>query len=273
MGTYITEDKKKITSTCITSMKGEGRKIAMLTAYDYSTARILDAAGVDSILIGDSASNVIAGNSTTLPMTLDEMIFLARSVAKGVQRAFVVCDMPFGSYQASPEDGVRSAIRILKETGCDAVKIEGGAPYKETIKRIIEAGIPVIGHLGLTPQSVHAFGGYVVRAKVKEEENRLIDDAIMLEEIGCCAIVVEKVPASVGKRAAETVQIPIIGIGAGPYVDGQVLVVNDMLGMSNDFHPKFLRQYADLHTIITDAVGNYVRDVKDNTFPTLEESY
>ena len=273
MGTYITEDKKKITSTRITSMKSEGKKIAMLTAYDYSTARILDAAGVDSILIGDSASNVIAGNSTTLPITLDEMIFLARSVAKGVQRAFVACDMPFGSYQACPEDGVRSAIRMLKETGCDAVKIEGGAPYKETIKRIIEAGVPVIGHLGLTPQSVNAFGGYVVRAKDKEEENRLIDDAMMLEEIGCCAIVVEKVPASVGKRAAETVKIPVIGIGAGPYVDGQVLVVNDMLGMSNDFHPKFLRQYADLQTIITDAVGNYVRDVKDNTFPSLDESY
>ena len=273
MEAYITEDNKKITATCITSMKSEGKKIAMLTAYDYSTARILDASGVDSILIGDSASNVIAGNSTTLPITLEEMIFLTRSVVKGVKRAFVVCDMPFGSYQACPEDGVRSAVRILKETGCDAVKIEGGAPYKATIKRIIETGIPVVGHLGLTPQSVNAFGGYGVRAKDEKEENQLIEDAKMLEEIGCCAIVVEKVPATVGKRAAEAVKIPIIGIGAGPYVDGQVLVVNDMLGMSKDFYPKFLRQYADLQSIITDAVGNYVRDVKNNTFPSLEESY
>ena len=244
----------------------------MLTSYDYTTAKIVDAAGVDCILIGDSASNVMAGNATTLPITLDQMIYHASSVARAVQRAFVVCDMPFGTYQVDAKEGVRNAIRIMKETRCDALKLEGGEEILETVQRILDAGIPVFGHLGLTPQSINKFGTYAVRAKEEAEAAKLLRDVKLLAEAGCCGIVLEKIPAALTEQAVASVDIPIIGIGAGP-ADGQVLVIDDMLGKNKDFSPKFLRRYADLFTIMTDAIGQYVTDVKRGDFPNLQERY
>lgn len=254
-------------------MKRRGEKIAMLTAYDYTMATLVDAAGVDAILIGDSASNVMAGNATTLPITLDQMIYHARCVANGTKRALVVCDMPFGTYQGNPYDAFNNAVRILKESGAEAVKLEGGAEIRESIERIIAGGIPVMGHLGLTPQSINKFGTYGVRAKEEAEAAKLIADAKMLEEIGCFSLVLEKIPAALAERVAKEVSIPVIGIGAGSGVDGQVLVLQDMLGMNEGFKPKFLRQYADLAHTITGAVGNYVSDVKAVDFPSATEQY
>ena len=245
----------------------------MLTAYDYSMATILDSAGVDVLLIGDSASNVICGNTTTLPITLDEMIFLAKGVMKAAKRALVVCDMPFGTYQGNSLEALNSAIRIMKETGVDCIKMEGGEEVIDSIKRIISAGIPVMGHLGLMPQSINKYGTYAVRAKEEEEANKLIEDAKLLEEAGCFAIVLEKIPATLATRVAQSVQIPIIGIGAGAGVDGQVLVMQDMLGITKGFSPRFLRRYADLNTVITEAVQNYIDDVKSQDFPSEKEQY
>lgn len=273
MSAYIIEDQKKVTTQSLQRMKEQGKRIAMLTSYDFTTARIVDEAGVDTILVGDSAGNVMAGNDTTLPVTIEEMIIYAKSVAKGVKRALVVCDMPFGTYQISPEDAVRNAIRIMKETGVDALKLEGGVEISEAIKRIVAAGIPVCGHLGLTPQSVHKFGGYGLRAKEEDEAQKLISDAKLLQEIGCYSIVLEKIPAQLAAQVTSMLTIPTIGIGAGPDCDGQVLVIDDMLGKNQGFKPKFLRQYADLHQIMTDAIGQYVTDVKENNFPNLQESY
>lgn len=269
---YLVEDKRKVTTKRLQEMKDAGKKIAMLTSYDYTTARIVDGAGVDVILIGDSASNVMLGNATTLPMTVDQMIYHAGSVVRAVKRALVVCDMPFGSYQVCAEDGVRNAIRIMKESGCDAVKLEGGVEILDTVRKILDAGIPVCGHLGLTPQSINKFGTFAVRAREEEEAEKLVSDACALAEAGCFAIVLEKIPAELTRRVAEMVKVPIIGIGAGP-ADGQVLVIDDMLGKNQGFSPKFLRRYADLFTVITDAVGQYVSDVKDCNFPNAEESY
>lgn len=273
MAGYLVEDTKKVTTTRLLRMKQEGKRIAMLTSYDFTTARIVDGAGVDVILVGDSASNVMAGHATTLPITLDEMIYHARAVARGVKRALVVCDMPFGSYQISAEEGVRNAVRLMKETGVDAVKIEGGEEYAETIRRIVAAGIPVCGHLGLTPQSVNVFGGYGLRAKEENEAAKLLADAKLLERAGCFAVVLEKIPAELAKRVSAELAIPTIGIGAGRDCDGQVLVVDDMLGKNVGFKPKFLRVYADLNTLMTEAIGNYVRDVKESDFPSVEEQY
>lgn len=266
-------DIKKITTHQLQNMKERGEKISMLTAYDFSMATILDAAGVDVLLVGDSASNVMAGHETTLPITLDQMIYHAQSVIRGVNRAFVVVDLPFGSYQGNSSEALRSTIRIMKESGAHGVKIEGGAEIKDSVTRILSAGVPVMGHLGLTPQSIYKFGTYTVRAKEEAEAQKLIDDALLLQELGCFAIVLEKIPSALAKRVAETLQIPIIGIGAGPHVDGQVLVVHDMLGINKEFKPRFLRRYADLHTIMTDAVQNYVKDVKSNDFPSEKEAY
>lgn len=254
-------------------MKHEGEKITMLTAYDFTTAGILDRAGIDSILIGDSASNVMAGNTDTLPITVDQMIYHARSVVRAVNHALVVCDMPFGSYQVSEEEGVRNAIRIIKESGADAVKLEGGAEIAPMIKRIIAAGVPVNGHLGLTPQSIHKFGGYGLRAKEEAEAEKLISDAKALDEAGCFAITLEKVPAELAARVTKEVSCATIGIGAGNGCDGQVLVYADMMGMSVGFKPKFLRQYANIAQVMTDAVHNYMSDVKSGSFPSAEESY
>lgn len=254
-------------------MKARGEKISMLTAYDFSMAGIVDGAGIDIILVGDSASNVMAGHETTLPITLDQMIYHATSVVRAVSRAFVVVDIPFGSYQGNSSEALRSAIRIMKESGAHAIKVEGGAEIKESVVRILSAGVPVMGHLGLTPQSIYKFGTYTVRAKEEEEANKLIEDAKLLEACGCFAIVLEKIPASLAKIVAETVSIPVIGIGAGPDVDGQVLVVHDMLGINQEFKPRFLRQYANLQSIMTKAVQDYISDVKSRDFPTKEESY
>ena len=275
MAGYLVEDTRKVTTHRLIEMKQQGKKIAMLTSYDYTMARIVDGAGVDVILIGDSASNVMAGNTTTLPITLNQMIYHATSVMHGVERALVVCDMPFGSYQVNPTEGVTNAIRIMKESGCDALKLEGGAEIIDTVKAILAAGIPVMGHLGLTPQSINKFGTYAVRAKDEAEAEKLTQaaDAHLLEEAGCFAIVLEKIPAALAGRVASELHIPIIGIGAGSQVDGQVLVVNDMLGMNKGFSPKFLRRYADLHTVMTDAIGQYVSDVKARTFPDENEQY
>ncbi|MBQ0088771.1 MAG: 3-methyl-2-oxobutanoate hydroxymethyltransferase [Prevotellaceae bacterium] len=273
MSGYLVDDKRKVTTRRLFEMKQQGKKIAMLTAYDYSMANLVDSAGVDIILVGDSASNVMAGNTTTIPMTLEQMIYHARGVTRAVKRALVVCDMPFGSYQVNATEGVTNAIRIMKETGCDCLKLEGGEEIIETVKVILNAGIPIMGHLGLTPQSICKFGTYAVRAREEAEATKLIKDAHLLEEAGCCAIVLEKIPAELAGRVAKEVSIPIIGIGAGHAVDGQVLVLNDMLGMTKDFSPKFLRRYADLSTIITDAVGKYVDDVKKCDFPNDEEQY
>ena len=254
-------------------MKQNGDKIAMLTAYDYTTASILDAAGVDSILIGDSASNIMVGNATTLPMTVDQMIYHARCVTNGVKRALIICDMPFGSYQISREEGIRNACRIMKESGVDALKMEGGIEIIDTIKGIIDAGIPVCGHLGLTPQSVHKFGGYGVRAKDEAEAEKLISDALALDKAGCFAITLEKVPAALATEVTRQVKAATIGIGAGNGCDGQVLVYADALGMNQGFKPKFLRIFANMAEVMTDGVGDYVRAVKDSTFPAESESY
>jgi 3-methyl-2-oxobutanoate hydroxymethyltransferase len=266
-------DIKKITTHQLQEMKNRGEKIAMLTAYDYSMARIVDGAGIDVILVGDSASNVMAGNETTLPITLDQMIYHASSVVKAVKRALVVVDIPFGYYQGSSGEALRSSIRIMKESGGHAVKLEGGSEVKDSVLRILSAGVPVMGHLGLTPQSIYKFGTYTVRAKEEVEANKLLEDAHLLQESGCFAIVLEKIPAELAKKVASSLAIPVIGIGAGPDVDGQVLVMQDMLGITKDFKPRFLRRYADLHSIITDAIGNYVADVKARDFPNQEEKY
>ena len=271
MAGYITDDTKKVTTRRFLEMKQNGEKISMLTAYDYTTALIVDGAGVDVILVGDSAANVMAGHATTVPMTLDAMIMYAASVVRGVKRALVVVDMPFGTY-TNPVDGVRNAVRVMQETGCDALKLEGGSEISETVRRIIEAGIPVMGHLGLTPQSIHKFGTYAVRAKEEAEARKLLDDARLLQETGCFSIVLEKIPAALSAQAVAGLSIPVIGIGAG-MCDGQVLVVDDMLGKNKGFKPKFLRTYADLHAVMTDAIGRYVADVKSGDFPNGKEQY
>lgn len=267
------QEIKKITTHQIQEMKNRGEKIAMLTAYDFSMAKIIDGAGMDIILVGDSASNVMAGNETTLPITLDQMIYHASSVVKAVKRALVVVDLPFGSYQGSSGEALRSSIRIMKESGAHAVKLEGGSEVKDSIERILTAGIPVMGHLGLTPQSIYKFGTYTVRAKEEAEAKKLLEDAKLLEECGCFAMVLEKIPAELAKKVSQSIQIPTIGIGAGPYTDGQVLVMQDMLGINQDFKPRFLRRYADLHSVATSAVSKYIRDVKAKDFPNKEEMY
>jgi len=266
-------ERKKITTHQLQEMKNRGEKIAMLTAYDYSMARIIDGAGIDIILVGDSASNVMAGNETTLPITLEQMIYHAASVVRAVKRALVVVDLPFGTYQGNSSEALRSSIRIMKEAGAHAVKLEGGSEVKESVQRILTAGIPVMGHLGLTPQSIYKFGTYTVRAKEEAEAQKLMDDAKLLEECGCFGLVLEKIPAELAGRVSKAINIPVIGIGAGPDVDGQVLVMQDMLGISKDFKPRFLRRYADLHTIITDAVSHYVEDIKARDFPNQDEKY
>lgn len=273
MAGYLVDDARKVTTHRLVQMKNEGKKIAMLTAYDYTTAQIVDSAGMDIILVGDSASNVVAGNITTLPITLDQMIYHAKAVVRAVKRALVVCDMPFGTYQVNPTESVTNAIRIMKESHCDALKLEGGVEIIDTVRKILDAGIPVCGHLGLTPQSINKFGTYTVRAREEEEAKKLVSDAHALEDAGCFAIVLEKIPAELAKKVTEEIKIPIIGIGAGHWVDGQVLVVADMLGMTRGFSPKFLRRYADLATIMTDAIGQYITDVKNLDFPNDNEQY
>lgn len=273
MSTNTTDNKRKVTTRRLAEMKQRGEKISMLTSYDYSSAKIVDGAGIDVILVGDSASNVMAGNVTTLPITLDQMIYHAKSVMKGTERALVVVDLPFGSYQGNSKEALASAIRIMKESHAEAVKMEGGSEIRESIERILCAGIPVMGHLGLTPQSINKFGTYNVRAREEAEAEKLIADAHMLEDIGCFAIVLEKIPAELARKVAEQLTIPVIGIGAGGGVDGQVLVMHDMLGINQGFSPRFLRRYADLATIMHDAIGHYVDDVKSGSFPTPEESY
>ena len=263
----------RITTNTLAELKSKGRKIAMLTAYDYTMAGIVDKAGVDVILVGDSASNVMAGHETTLPITLDQMIYHAASVVRGVKRALVVVDLPFGAYQADSKEALRSAIRIMKESGAHAVKLEGGSQIQESIERILQAGIPVMGHLGLTPQSIYKFGTYSVRAKEESEAEQLIKDAEMLEKAGCFGIVVEKIPAKLAEKVTKKVTIPIIGIGAGAAVDGQVLVVNDLLGMNKEFSPRFLRRYLDLDEAISGAVKAYTQDVKNQDFPNENEQY
>lgn len=267
------QDIKIITTHQLQAMKERGEKISMLTAYDFSMAAILDGAGVDVLLVGDSASNVMAGHETTLPITLDQMIYHASSVVRAVKRAFVVVDLPFGSYQGNSSEALRSAIRIMKESGAHGVKMEGGSEIKESVIRILSAGVPVMGHLGLTPQSIYKFGTYTVRAKEEHEANKLVEDALLLQELGCFSIVLEKIPSALGQKVASLLQIPIIGIGAGPYVDGQVLVTHDLLGITKEFKPRFLRRYADLHDIMTNAVTHYVNDVKTKDFPKDEEAY
>ena len=273
MAGYLVSDNRKVTTHRLIEMKQKGEKISMLTSYDYTMAGIVDKAGVDVILVGDSASNVMAGHQTTLPITVDHMIYHASAVVRAVSRALVVCDMPFGSYQVNAAEGVTNAIRIMKESGCDALKLEGGIEIIDTVKRILDAGIPVMGHLGLTPQSINKFGTYAVRAKEEAEAEKLISDAKLLAETGCFGIVLEKVPAQLAARVTSEVSVPTIGIGAGNGCDGQVLVVADMLGMTQGFSPRFLRRYANLNEVITDAVGHYVTDVKSGDFPNESESY
>ncbi len=273
MSTYTEDNHRKVTTRRLIEMKQRGEKISMLTAYDYSMATIIDQAGIDVILVGDSASNVMAGNVTTLPMTLDQMIYHGKSVMRGVNRALVVVDMPFGTYQGNSKEALASAIRIMKETHADCIKLEGGSEVRESIERILCAGIPIMGHLGLTPQSINKFGTYAVRAREEAEAQKLIEDAHLLEELGCFALVLEKIPAELATRVAQELTIPIIGIGAGGGVDGQVLVMHDMLGINNNFSPRFLRRYADLNTIITGAVQNYIEDVKNCDFPNEQEQY
>lgn len=267
------KDYKVITTKSLFDMKANGERISMLTAYDYSMARIVDASGVDVILVGDSASNVMAGHETTLPITLDQMIYHAASVVRAVKRALVVVDLPFGTYQSDPRTALHSAIRIMKESGAHAIKMEGGKEIKDGIKKILGAGVPVMGHLGLTPQSIYKFGTYTVRAKEDAEAAKLIEDAKMLEKIGCFAIVLEKIPATLAKQVAESVSIPVIGIGAGSGVDGQVLVIHDMIGMTHEFNPRFLRRYLNLYEEMTQAIGQYVEDVKNCDFPNENEQY
>lgn len=267
------KDVKRITTHVLQAMKDQGEKISMLTAYDFSIAKILDAAGIDILLVGDSASNVMAGHETTLPITLDQMIYHAQSVIRAVERAFVVVDLPFGSYQGNSTKALNSAIAIMKESGAHAVKLEGGSEIEESVRRILSAGVPVMGHLGLTPQSIYKFGTYTVRAKEDAEAQKLIEDAKLLAELGCFAIVLEKIPASLGKKVAESVHVPVIGIGAGGDIDGQVLVVHDVLGLTKDFNPRFLRRYLNLYEKIKDAVETYIGDVKSGDFPSKEEQY
>lgn len=267
------KEYKRVTVKSLVDMKKNGEKISMLTAYDYSMAKIVDTANVDVILVGDSASNVMAGHETTLPITLDQMIYHASSVIRAVHRALVVVDIPFGSYQSDPKEALRSAIRIMKESGAHAVKLEGGQEIKESIKRILNAGIPVMGHLGLTPQSIYKFGTYTVRAKDVGEAQKLKDDAKLLEKAGCFAIVLEKIPAALAKEVAASVSIPIIGIGAGNGVDGQVLVIHDLLGITQEFNPRFLRRYLNLYEEMGNAISQYVDDVKSKDFPNDEEQY
>ena len=264
---------KRVTTNSLQEIKKSGNKISMLTAYDYTLAKIIDSAGIDIILVGDSASNVMAGHETTLPITLDQMIYHASSVVRAVNRALVVVDMPFGTYQGNSKKAIDSAIRIMKETGGHSVKLEGGSEIIDSIKRILSAGIPVMGHLGLTPQSIYRFGTYTVRAKEEEEAKKLIADAKLLEESGCFAIVLEKIPAHLAKKIANELKIPVIGIGAGADVDGQVLVLHDMLGMNHDFNPRFLRRYLNLHDDISNAVSKYISDVKSSDFPNKNEQY
>ena len=273
MSTNTVDNARKVTTARLIEMKKRGEKIAMITAYDYTMATLVDQAGIDVILVGDSASNVMVGNATTLPMTLDQMIYHARCVTNGAKRALVVCDMPFGTYQGNSKEALYSAIRIMKESGAEAVKLEGGEEIRESIERILTAGIPVMGHLGLTPQSINKFGTYAVRAKEEREAEKLIADAHMLQELGCFALVLEKIPAALARRVASELSIPVIGIGAGGGVDGQVLVLQDMLGMNNGFSPKFLRRYADLSTVINGAVSHYIDDVKSCDFPNENEQY
>lgn len=264
---------KKVTTHTLAEMKSRGEKISMLTAYDFSMAKILDAAGIDVLLVGDSASNVMAGHETTLPITLDQMIYHASSVVRGVDRALIVVDLPFGSYQGNSKEALSSTVRIMKESGAHAVKMEGGAEIIESIKRILTAGVPVMGHLGLTPQSIYKFGTYSVRATDDLEAEKLLQDAKMLEDAGCFALVLEKIPASLAKKVAQNLRIPVIGIGAGAGVDGQVLVVHDMLGLNNEFSPRFLRRYLNLFEQINGAVGRYIADVKNGEFPSKDEQY
>lgn len=273
MAGYLVSDARKVTTHRFIEMKQRGEKISMLTSYDYTMAGIVDGAGIDGILIGDSASNVMAGNATTLPMTVDQMIYHARSVVRGVKRALVVCDMPFGSYQIDRHEGVKNAVKIMKESGCDALKLEGGEEILDTVKGILDAGIPVMGHLGLTPQSINKFGTYAVRAKDEAEAEKLRRDAALLQDVGCFSVVLEKVPALLAEEVTKNLTIPTIGIGAGGKTDGQILVVADMLGMTNGFSPRFLRRYANLNEVITDAIGKYVADVKSLDFPNEQESY
>ena len=267
------KDYKRITTKSLIEMKSNGEKISMLTAYDFTMAKIVDSAGIDIILVGDSASNVMAGHETTLPITLDQMIYHASSVVRAIDRALVVVDLPFGSYQSDPKEALRSSIRIMKESGSHAVKLEGGQEIKDSIKKILNAGIPVMGHLGLTPQSIYKFGSYTVRAKEEEEAEKLLEDATMLEKIGCFALVLEKIPAHLAAKVAKSISIPVIGIGAGGDVDGQVLVIHDMLGMNNEFSPRFLRRYLNLYEQMTTALSNYVADVKSQDFPNANEQY
>ena len=267
------KEYKRVTVKSLTEMKSNGEKIAMLTAYDYTMAKIVDGSGVDVILVGDSASNVMAGHETTLPLTLDQMIYHASSVVRAIDRALVVVDLPFGSYQGNSKGALAAAIRIMKESGGHAVKMEGGSEIKDSIKRILSAGIPVMGHLGLTPQSIYKFGTYTVRAKEEEEANKLIEDAKLLEKLGCFALVLEKIPAKLAKEVAEQLAIPVIGIGAGGGVDGQVLVTHDMIGMTHEFNPRFLRRYLDLYTEMTGAFNKYIDDVKSGDFPNEKEQY
>ncbi|SEK50297.1 ketopantoate hydroxymethyltransferase [Maribacter orientalis] len=267
------KEYKRVTVKSLVEMKKNGEKISMLTSYDYSMAKIVDAAKVDVILVGDSASNVMAGHETTLPITLDQMIYHASSVIRAVERALVVVDLPFGSYQSDPKEALRSAIRIMKESGAHAVKLEGGAEIKESVKRILAAGIPVMGHLGLTPQSIYKFGTYTVRAKEDEEAEQLMEDALLLEKLGCFSLVLEKIPAELTKTVSESLTIPTIGIGGGKYADGQVLVVHDLLGMTHEFNPRFLRRYMNLYEEMGNAISNYVSDVKSQDFPNDEEQY
>ena len=273
MSTAIADDSRKVTTHRLFEMKQRGEKIAMLTAYDYSMAQIIDRAGMDVILVGDSASNVMAGNITTLPITLDQMIYHGKSVVKAVRRALVVVDLPFGSYQGNSKEALASAIRVMKQTHADCIKMEGGAEIRESIQRVLCAGIPIMGHLGLTPQSINKFGTYTVRAREEAEAAKLVEDARLLEELGCFALVLEKIPADLATRVASELRIPVIGIGAGGGVDGQVLVMHDMLGINQDFSPRFLRRYADLNTVITDAVQAYIGDIKTRDFPNEKEQY
>ena len=269
----VSKEVKRITTHVLRAMKEQGEKISMLTAYDFSMAKIIDEAGIDVILVGDSASNVMAGHETTLPITLDQMIYHAASVIRGVKRALVVVDLPFGSYQGNSKVALESAIRIMKEAGAHAVKLEGGAEVQESIKRILSAGVPVMGHLGLTPQSIYKFGTYSVRAKNEEEAQKLLSDALLLEELGCFGLVLEKIPAQLTKQVSESLSIPTIGIGGGPDADGQVLVIHDMLGLNKDFHPRFLRRYLDLFETVKTATMQYIEDVKTKDFPNEKEQY
>lgn len=273
MSTQISDNAKRITTNVVQEMKRAGEKISMLTAYDFSMAKILDAAGIDILLVGDSASNVMAGHETTLPITLDQMIYHASSVIRGIKRCLVVVDLPFGTYQGNSKEALHSAIRIMKETGGHAIKMEGGREIKESIVRILSAGVPVMGHLGLTPQSIYKFGTYNVRAKEEAEAQQLLEDALLLQELGCFAIVLEKIPATLATKVAAALEIPVIGIGAGNGVDGQVLVTHDMLGINHEFKPRFLRTYASLYEVMTTAVSNYISDVKSKDFPSDKEQY